>query len=135
MILFHLSRISVNKIAKIKKQEFIPRVPKVILPNEDKTTPRICLSSSIGGCLSALPRMHLLGGNSTYRNECTGIFFAVYYFNIPEDDPYLLNPNNIKKNVSDAVKNQEYWYLKTIKPIDIKYICVKDISQLDYVFL
>lgn len=135
MILVHLSRISVNQIEKTKYQTFSPRIPKIILSGEDKTIPRLCLSSNVDGCLSALPKMHLLGGNSTYKNQYTGIFFAVYYFDIPDSSPHLLKPKDIKKKVSDAIENQEYWYLKPIKPFDIKYICVKNISQLDYIFL
>lgn len=34
---------------------FSPRVPDIRGAHEDNTTPRICLSSSISGCISAVP--------------------------------------------------------------------------------
>lgn len=101
-------------------EEFSPRVPSRDnrLYNEDYKTPRICVSSSIQGTLSAAPWG---GGNLIERIH---IVDETKLIRIYEFDTNMLEPSDIigpeylykTDSVRDAVITGEHWILKPIKP-------------------
>lgn len=89
-----------------------PRVPDHRLPDEDCSTPRICLSDTIENCVNAKP------GQATplYLAEQFGLRVPLYVYEFDtEDIPYgaLLEPKELTHSgkVSDAEYNHEYWLL------------------------
>lgn len=110
MIFYHVEQAKKKEITT-----FIPRIPSETLKDENITIPRICVSSSIEGCLNAVP----WGGHYLdYFPECQII--RVYVF---ETDNYL-TPEELVENkyVADALYNNEFWILDEIQPLDMFYI-------------
>lgn len=101
--IYHLSHISHNrKIDKILnsslEKEFIPRVPDSIMTGEDARINRICVSSSINGCLSAI-------------GAIKDTIYCVYEpKNIKE--VYIYN-DDLDKYVPDACITGELWVRNT----------------------
>jgi hypothetical protein len=81
---------------------FIPRVPVYGACVEDRTIPRICLSTSIETCIQAIAY-----GNRDIR---PGSKFRIFYTDISLDDPNLKYPEDIVDKVPDSIINNEYWY-------------------------
>ena len=106
MIFYHIELAKVEKI-----NNFVPRIPYYIMDMEDVTIPRICVSNTIEGCLSAAP-----WGGLTLEAHPLGMLYRVYVF---ETNNYM-KPEVLAKEygVLDAIINQEYWLLDEIKPID-----------------
>lgn len=112
--LFHISR-NTDIIEK-----FIPRIPESRADWEDEINQRVCLSSSIEGCLTGVPwggskleDILLPTGDGSY-------LIRVYEFdikNIATED--LVGPEEIYEDglVNDAMLSQEYWFIgKELKP-------------------
>lgn len=125
MILYHVSK-GWTELYK----EFIPRVPEFRAYDEDNKTERICLSDSIGGCLSAIP-------DSLYHtDEYTKL--TIYECDI---DDYINYEELYKYGmVPDAYVTHEYWCLKPIwmfgthvllSDFDSHYEFVPDEKRLD----
>lgn len=83
----------------------VPRVPDSVSDKEDKTTKRVCLSTTVAGCMQAIAV-----GN---RNISVGEKFILREFSIPENDKLLISSEYLYKTgrVPDALENNEYWYL------------------------
>ena len=112
---------------------FEPRVPVSIMEHEDEVTPRICISSSIDGCLSAVP----WGGANLWEymemnlyEECEdeNIYVRVYEFEIDANNSYLISPEKLWESdlVRDAICNREYWYIGELIPNDTYVIAISD---------
>lgn len=100
----------------------IPSIPESAAQDEDKVTPRICLSDTVEHCMQAIAV-----GN---RDIQAGAKFILREFEIPKTHSRLIKPNQLKatKRVPDALENNEYWYL-SIKKCKI-YQC--EIIDFDY---
>lgn len=104
-MLYHTS------LSAVPVKQFIPTVPKARLTEEDNTIPRVCLSSTIKGCISGMP-----GGITTLINfklleELLDIkpFLGLYIFkNLDEEK--LIKPNVVSSFVPDAKYTREHWY-------------------------
>lgn len=97
-------------------QKFIPRIPNEILENEDITTPRICVSTSLEGCLNAVPWGRL---NFDYIPMCQPI--RVYEF---DENDYISSLELFSSNkVEDAMLTGECWLLQESVPIN-SYIII-----------
>ena len=117
---------------------FYPRVPSNRAYNEDDKTPRICLSSSLGGCLSAVP-----WGGKGFDNMMLNSYdslkscvIKVLVFDV-EDIEYenLLKPSFLYKNdyVRDAEISSEYWVInQELKATREHYIQVTDYFEEIY---
>lgn len=106
--------------------EFIPRVPEMRYPGEDSSIQRIALSTSIDGCLSAVP-----WGGRKLENISTGIFdmteeeihciFRVYEFeyNQFEKNNFISTDELLKEGlVMDANNSDECWVInQSLKPL------------------
>lgn len=115
---------------------FTPRIPneKIVTIGEDLSTPRICVSSTIEGCLSSAP----WGGSSLediiLLNDCSQLI-KVYEFNSDDIAPEnLISPKELYQSdkVRDAEITNEHWvinqnlrscrsYLIQIKKYNITY--------------
>lgn len=113
MILYHAT-MNLDPI-----EEFIPRIPINRFIGEDETTPRVCLSSSISGCLTAAP----FGGSklteNIYLSNGSNRLIRVYEFDatlIREEN--IIGPEYLYKNdiVRDAEITGEHWVTVAIKP-------------------
>jgi len=100
---YHLSK------NKLSSTSMTPRVPKS--DYEDQTTPRICMSNSIQGCL--------IGINED--KDITGKKFYVYFY---ETNEYY-KPSS--KEVKDVSVTGEVWILK---PITLSYKGIVEITGI-----
>lgn len=100
---------------------FEPRLPEnVEVYDEDQTTPRICVSDSIEGCLSSMPN----GGEDLHDLlESNDSMIKVFIFdtdklNIRDED--IVPPKMLKEkyNVKDAEVTGEHWLLKPVTLTD-----------------
>lgn len=104
MRLYH---VSYDRISR-----FELRVPRNRLPDEDDTTPRICLSDSVERCINAKPSH----GQSLYQAKCHGLRVALYVYEFDTNDipsDALIAPDELVDHyhVADAKFNHEYWLL------------------------
>jgi len=128
MKLFHVSlNLDIQK-------EFIPRIPSenIMVETEDRTTPRICFSKTIRGCLTAVP----WGGNSIediFFDNYVSQLIRVYEF----DSKDVAKENLIKSKklyqtdkVRDAEISGEVWVInQNIKPKKTYLIQITDYSE------
>lgn len=117
---YHISLDTDNVI-----KEFMPRVPAMRYPGEDSSIQRIALSTSIEGCLSAVP-----WGGRKLENISAGIFdmteeeihciFRVYEFEDTEFEinNFLSTGELLKEGlVMDANNSDECWVInQSLKP-------------------
>lgn len=120
--LYHLSH-CLNDI-----HEFVPRVPLDRAESENKYIPRVCLSSSIEGALSAVP----WGGSNLEERIWEEGSYLIRVF---EFDLDTLNLDNLlppeylysKDLVRDSYLTEEYWAInKSIKPSRSYIIDIED---------
>lgn len=106
MILYHVSP-DIDDIKEI----FIPRVPSSAADDEDKTTPRFCVSTTIAGAYAGMPKDdRTIDGNCNLR---VYVFDTEDYEIIPYEELYE------KGLVIDAIYTKEHWILSNmIRPID-----------------
>lgn len=95
-----------------KVLNFVLRVPKNRLPEEDSTTPRICLSTSIEKCVNAKPNQ----AQALYLAKKQSFRMAMYVYEFHTDEiaeDKLIGPKQLKEkyHVLDAINNNEYWLL------------------------
>ena len=87
---------------------FTPRVPKLTLPDEDRSVKRICFSDSILGCMNSVSEVNI---EDKYEED--GFLLAVLYCIDPRDLPSssLITPEELYERdlVSDAPVTREYW--------------------------
>jgi ribosomal protein S18 acetylase RimI-like enzyme len=55
--LFHVWRGKSQSSRPPSEMKLSPRVPKSVMDDEDKITPRVCLCTDVGGCFVAIPRV------------------------------------------------------------------------------
>lgn len=120
MTYYHIS-LEAQEVVK----EFIPSLPSAVYVHEDKETPRISLSDSIEGCLSAVP----WGGRKLEHVQCEftevcdeemNLVFRVYEF----DDSRIQEENIVSTErlvkeglVMDAENSGEVWVIhQALKP-------------------
>ena len=111
-------------------KEFIPRIPKSRLVNEDDKTNRICVGLSIENCLCGLhyevfsrellvenKYLFSVGENKQDCYEFVDGFrsMKVYEFECNPED--IIKPNELTHLVPDALQTKEHWLTKKIKPI------------------
>ena len=94
---------------------FIPRIPKTRANFEDGITKRICLSTSIEGCLNAMAEKPYRYNTKLTIYQCDVEDFVRY------DELYLSG------KVYDACLTQECWYLKPLV-MDGKYVFLKEFA-------
>ena len=62
-------------------ERFVPRVPKQICPDEDNTTPRICVAPNILSAIQAMPQ----GGTVAYNMARIGVPVVIHAYYIESD--------------------------------------------------
>lgn len=120
------------------KSNFTPRIPSAYACDEDQTIPRICFSTSLGGCFSALP-----SGNSKLRetNRKTGGLYRVYTYRVDgrKKTNSMIGSKDlwVKGLVHDALETGEYWVLKPIvfKESDSFLIKLTNWDEEDYLVI
>lgn len=150
----HICNKCIAKFSKLKKlyrvsfkadktKKFCPQIPKHRHIDEDSITNRICLSSSIEGCLSASPYggeflEEILWGNSSF-------LVRVYEFNVENINiKNIIPPEYLYQQdlVRDAHINNEYWIVNQnltpsrsyfIKILHYNTTYPDDISYEDYI--
>lgn len=96
--------------------EFTPRIPSVRADNEDTTLPRICVSRTIEGAVSAIPN----GGTRLYEliSKNNG-FLKLFIFDsetLDLNDDNMIDSDTLyeKGLVHDAIITDEYWITKPV---------------------
>lgn len=106
--LYHISTVDLGE-----SYTFIPRIPANRSLHEDDFTPRVCLSTSVNGAITAI---------ATELNLDEPIDLVIYSTELHETDknivPYTQLYNDNK--VCDALATEECWYLKPITMTSIK---------------
>lgn len=109
---YHICR----DVRKQPTEKFEPRVPESVLEEEDSSTPRICLSETIEGCLSAAPwgGVFLEESISDFLDEFGQddylISFRVYEFEDVPESKITTSKDLVKKGlVMDAEITKEVW--------------------------
>lgn len=87
-------------------EKFIPRIPKQICPNEDNTTPRICVAPNVLCAIQAMPQ----GGEVIYYMARLGVPVIVHAYYIESDA--VLMPEQISDKVPDAIATGEMWVME-----------------------
>lgn len=95
-----------------------PHVPPTRLPNEEATTPRLCVAPCVEQCLTAIGPLgalaRCLGANpeaAEYENKHEA--YPVIVFEIPDSTP-VYHPT--KEEVPDVEKTGEAWICEPIRP-------------------
>lgn len=116
--------------------KFIPRVPPdyIRAQGEDGVTPRICASTKINGCLTAMPE----GGSNImdqldrfYEHGISGVLYNLYEFKIEQDmKKYIDTPTKLYRQdkVIDSFLTKEYWIKKEIEPTKRELILLTDVE-------
>lgn len=91
---------------------FVLRVPDHRLPDEDCTTPRICLGDSVENCVNAKPDQ----ATALYLAKQFGVRVPLYVYEFDTEDipdGALVEPKALSQSgrVSDAEHHHEYWLL------------------------
>lgn len=91
-----------------------PRIPKNRMPSEDDKTPRICVSTSIAGCLAAVHT--LKEGNTVYIHTC--------------ESNEIIQPT--KDQVPDVFFTGEIWITESVQMHLIGKIKITKVDYFDY---
>lgn len=119
MRFYHVSDMSQSELQKVERRKlFVPRVPADLSEelDEDKVTPRVCLSTSVSKCLQAI-------------NFDVGVGkpITVFAIDLNKDNPALIFPEDLARTgrVRDAIENQEYWYTQPLEMRGASYVITK----------
>lgn len=103
---YHISHSSKNI-----NSSFISRIPKTRGESEDSSIARFCVSSSIEGCLKAIPNGELF---FHVLPKIKPVKVIVYEFS---DEPSLHSSELVnKKLVEDALLTEECWFTEEVTP-------------------
>lgn len=109
-------------------EEFYPRIPMDMIDGEDEEIDRICVSSSIRGCISSAP-----WGQERALSFGDNMVFRVYKFNKKDiDEANIISSQELyeKGLVGDALVCDEFWIVnQSIKPCDVFYINITDYKK------
>ena len=94
-------------------ERFVPRVPKQICPDEDNTTPRICVAPNILSAIQAMPQ----GGTVAYNMARIGVpvvihaYYIEWFMENKPDISYITFMSNMDDELlkSFHVELQEVW--------------------------
>lgn len=116
-------------------QEFTPRIPSeesALLCGEELETPRICITPSLEGCLSAVPWGGIVFEDimEDYGHYLASKPIRVYEFDLSDiPQKNIITPDILYKNdwVRDAEFTQEHWVInQNLIPIRTYVIQVTD---------
>lgn len=101
-----LYHVSYNLEEPLQK-EFVPRIPGNSVNEENQTTPRVCLSDSIQGCIRAI---------NGYPRTDSGYVDIIVWKHEFDETKDLYNWEYLYSNylVPDAAVTHEHWYTKKI---------------------
>lgn len=119
MRFYHVSDGSCRELQQVGKRKlFVPRVTAELSEklDEDKVTPRVCLSTSISKCLQAINFDIEIGKPIT-----------VFAIDLDKGNPALVFPEDLVRTgkVRDAVENHEYWYMQPLEMRGASYVITK----------
>lgn len=127
--LYHMDLLRGEEIEK-----FIPRVPNNRLSLENSTIKRICVSTTLEGCLGSAP-----WGASKVFEFPENMIFRVYEFDVNDiNNGNLLLTEDLMNNnyVADACLYDECWIInQDIKPSNIFYIKIDNYDDKLETFL
>lgn len=105
-------------------EEFTPRIPQMTYETENRTIPRICVTTNLQKAFQASPQM----GNILRAFLDNGMHPVIYVYRFYKKDykHAYLSPSEIKKHVMDAEQNEEYWLTKKPERVSCKKVIVTD---------
>lgn len=116
---FHLST------RQLESTYLEPRVPGNRLVDEDGVTPRVCVSDSVIGCMSAIKDQ--MYGYIISQRDSFGKREPLYLYCVRKNAVKLVvTPQELAKNqlVRDALMNSEYWILDECVKMEL-FACIK----------
>lgn len=135
MTLYHLiqGHIKISPNKRIR-----PYIPKSRLSCEDGLRKRICVSSSLDGCITGIG-LAAMGVRFVYelleKHETDKDFlltdvlvfpFTVLEFDVDEDSENYMPPEQVQKYVPDAMATGEYWIIRPMRPSRIRKLWLVD---------
>lgn len=132
-----LYRLVVGHITLAPNELIKPCIPRNRLEGENDTIPRICVSRTLDGCLTAIGPAAI--GLDALRKALSGINqdtgpehrtriieqltfpYTILLFDIPDDAPYLVKTARVAEYVADAWWTQECWLTKDCQPACISH--------------
>ena len=121
-MLYHVS------FSEIRGSKLYPRVPNLRGPGEDATIKRICFSSSMEKCITAMPS----GGQALkgmLRLSEEGIYLPILHvYTIEEEEiPHenVWGPETVKEFVEDASCTRETWV------VNQEVVCCHEMIQVE----
>lgn len=126
MILYHITQ------KLLQEPSFTPRIPKNRIQGEDDSIERVCVSDSIEGCLSSMPR----GGKNLHETiDATNGVYRLFRINTEKlgiEEENILTPETLynRNLVIDSILTGEYWITSPFKVPneDVLYIHISDFS-------
>lgn len=116
-----------------------PKIPHSRLNDEDASTERICVAEDPDNCLTSMGFSYLCleafqkilpnpEENKGWEDIWTKLRFpfTVLMFQIDENDPALVHPEELKNLVPDAKWTREFWITKPMQPAGIEHLWLVD---------
>lgn len=108
-------------------EKFVPKTYENTCPDEDSSIPHICVASTIGAALNAVPTA---GFVLSYMRELNlPIILHVYYLT----GSAVMENDEVQKYVPDADLTGETWLLKAPESVQRKDYMVTDFRTKDYI--
>lgn len=117
--------------------EISPRIPTHVMIGEDDLTPRICVSKSIDGCLTAIGAHEFAISFLADTIKENGIQkdtplerllfpFVIRTYDVGEQDEAFWDTKKLSVRIPDAKYTQECWITKDIEPIKVEILWLID---------
>lgn len=105
-------------------ENFEPRIPHMTYEMENKTIPRICVTSDLQKAFKASPQM----GNILKAFLDNGIHPVIYIYRFYKKDykDGYMTSSEIKEYVADAEATKEYWLLKKPNRVSCRKVVITD---------
>ena len=110
--------------------EFIKRIPPMKLEGENNTIKRVCVASTIEGCVSSMPGGGESLGNLNYDTRGYYLIFRIDTEKLKIDSKNIISPEELyeKGYVADAKIHNEFWITEsfTVPKEDRLFINISD---------
>lgn len=125
---------------------FVPRVPERREETEDATVPRICVTSTIKGCIASHPTIldHLsrfidqnadpyqehFNKHMLLEHNKLGLLLRIYH--LAPDSQSVVDSKTVHEtyHVRDALETGEQWILEPCKPERVSYLFIESVEVI-----
>lgn len=113
-------------------ERFVPRVPKQICPDEDNTTPRICVAPNILSAIQAMPQ----GGTVAYNMARIGVPVVIHAYYIGQRHCWYVTDalGMEQERAKDAIRTRAQGWYRKFKGGIIKMVRTRVLQRGHYGF-